>query len=62
MIKRTPNTIDSLYITTRFFYKSKFELNSSNFKTIINYGDGQNDSLATATANDFRFIINLRNY
>lgn len=58
----TSNTIDSLYITTRFYYKSKFDLNAKDFDAVINYGDGQNDSLATATSNDFRFIINLKSF
>lgn len=58
----TSNTIDSLYITTRFFYKSKFDLNAKDFDAVINYGDGQNDSLATATSKGFRFIVNLNSF
>ena len=58
----TSSTIDSLYITTRFFYKSKLDLSAKDFDAVINYGDGQNDSLATATSKAFRFIINLKSF
>lgn len=53
---------DSLYITGPYYYAGKVYLKNTELDAVINYGDNQNDNFATATAEEFRYIINLEDY
>lgn len=53
---------DSLYITGPYYYAGRVNIKNPNFDAVVNYGDNQTDNFATATADEFRYIINLEDY
>ncbi|MBL0315636.1 MAG: hypothetical protein IPP69_07570 [Flavobacteriales bacterium] len=56
--------VDSIYHDplTKYYERGKCNLVRDDFTTQINYGDGQQDKLATATADLFRYIIDLTSF
>jgi hypothetical protein len=58
------NIIDSIYLNANVhcFEKGKCILKADAFQAQINYGDGREDQLATATSDLFRYIIELKSF